>query len=238
MKDNWSDQRFASDWDNNAAVNNPMRNLLLSLLLTLVEDNYAIGDKILDLGFGSGQIEKMIFKKLPDAEITGVDSSETMIKLAKKKIGIGSKLSTIHHDLNNTTELELPNSPYKFVITSFVLHEISATHKKEIFKYAFDALTDKGIYILVDRFRINIKDLRNTYKAQWHWQSQNANITNWSDWKEQFEEYEKRMVAKDDSPDPVDDQLMWLREIGFTAACVQLQFDRGLIVGVKNNVQR
>ncbi|MBX4187387.1 MAG: class I SAM-dependent methyltransferase [Candidatus Doudnabacteria bacterium] len=231
MKDNWSDEKFAADWDNDAAVNNPMRNKLLSLLVTIVADNYNAGDKILDLGFGSGQVEKMIFDRLPDAEVTGVDASETMIKMAKERVP-QSNLIAIKHDLTEIGRLNLAKDQYKFAITSFCLHEIPAPHKKEIFKFIYDSLTAGGIYILVDRFKIDIEFLKGAYRSQWKWQSENAN-TDWSDWKEQFEDYTKRMNSKDDSPDTTEDQLKWLREKGFAAACFQLQFDRGLIVGIK-----
>ncbi len=231
-KDNWDDQKFAKDWDIDAAVNNPMRNLLLSLLTTIVKENYKHGDKILDLGFGSGQVEQLILKGLPDAEFVGVDSSEAMMGLATGKI-TEDKLTAIQYDLNNISGLELPKANYGIAITSFALHEISAKAKQAVFKYIYKTLSKDGIYILVDRFKIPTDTLPAVYKSQWNWQAANRNTTNWSDWKESFEDYAGRLRTKDDSPDTVEDQLNWLREAGFNASCLQLQLDRGLIVGVK-----
>jgi ubiquinone/menaquinone biosynthesis C-methylase UbiE len=198
----------------------------------LVSGAYKNHTKILDLGIGSGRAEELIYKKIPSAEIVGIDSSNTMIRIAEKRL-VNKNLVTLEHDLEKINTLVLPEGDYSIAITLFTLHEISAVQKREIFKFIYKTLLPGGLYVLVDRFKIDTNKIFGPYKSQWNWQSENANTNHWSDWKESFEEYQKRINSKDDSPDSVEDQLNWLRELGFKAACLQMQFDRGLIVGAK-----
>ncbi|OGE87612.1 MAG: hypothetical protein A3J07_02755 [Candidatus Doudnabacteria bacterium RIFCSPLOWO2_02_FULL_49_13] len=230
MKDNWHDPKFAMGWDADAAVNNPSRARLLDLLLTIITDSYSNDGMILDLGFGTGLVEEMIFNKIPAAQIVGVDSSEAMIAKAEDRLK-GRNMITIQHDLNEIKNLKLPQGQYQFAITSFALHEIPSIHKQEIFKFIYKNLVSGGMYVLVDRFKIESDSLASAYESQWRSQTKSAT---WTDWKEPFAEYKKRMSIKEDFPDLVEDQLAWLRESGFKAACLQLEFDRGLIVGLKS----
>lgn len=229
MKDNWSDEAFTTDWDSDAAVRNPTRSLLLDLLTSIVADSYVKGNKILDLGFGSGHVENRLFTKFPNAQIVGIDSSEVMIGKAHEKLKNNRNVTMIKHDLASINSLVLPEGQYQFAITSFVLHEIPSAQKREIFTFLYKTLMPQGIYILVDRLKIDSDGLFFPYKSQWDWQKLHAT----SNSKKSFEEYTKEMSVKQDSPDFVEVQLNWLREAGFKSSCLQLQLDRGLIVAVK-----
>ena len=227
MKDNWHDEKFATDWDQTSALTNPNRVALLELLVAIVADNYIEGKYILDLGCGSGLVEKQIIEKLPQAKFVGVDASEVMLEKAKERI-TKDQLITIQHDLEKITDLPIPAAEYQIAITSFALHEISAASKKKIFQFIHSNLEKNGFYILVDRFKIDTQNLQMGYSSQWK-------NTVHPEWKQNidFEEYTAKMSTKEDSPDTLEDQLTWLRQIGFKAGCLQLQLDRALIFAIK-----
>lgn len=229
MKDNWSDQEFATDWDTDTAISNPSRSLLLDLLVSIVHDAYVEGNKVLDLGFGSGHVENKLFHVLPSVQIVGVDASDVMMAKAREKLENNPNIMMIKHDLNEINDLILPEGKYQIALTSFVLHEVPSAQKREIFEYIYKTLMPKGIYILVDRFKIDADGLNQAYAGQWNWQRRLENSTG----AKPFAKYAEEMSAKEDSPDTMEDQLFWLREIGFKSACLELKLDRGLIVAVK-----
>lgn len=230
MKDNWSDPGFATEWDTEAAHSNPTRSLLLDLLATIVTDAYVEGNKILDLGFGSGHVENRLFQVIPHVEIVGIDASDVMIAKAQEKLKYSSTMTIIKHDLNDISKLILPSGNYQIALTSFVLHEVDSTKKREIFDYIYKTLMSQGMYILVDRFKINSGNLHLPYSSQWNWQKKQSGAAG----TKSFDSYVQEMTSKEDSPDSMEDMLAWLREAGFKAACLQLQLDRGLIVGMKD----
>ena len=229
MKDNWSDYEYATDWDTDAAVTNFSRSMLLDLLTSIITDTYIENNKILDLGFGSGHVEDQLLSKLPEAQIVGVDASDVMIAKAKERLKDNSNVIMINHDLNRINSLILPKGNYQFAITSFVLHEIPSVHKREIFEFIYKTLMPGGLYILVDRFKIDSDALILPYTSQWSWKRKFYKGKG----TKPFEEYKKEISAKEDSPNTMEEQLIWLRETGFKSACLQLLLDRGLIVGVK-----
>lgn len=230
MKDNWHDPQFATDWDETSAVTNPVRIALLELLTAIVSDNYIEGRYILDLACGSGLVEKQIIQKLPNAKFVGVDASGIMLAKARERIS-KDQLITISHNLDKINNLSIPLVEYQVAITSFALHEISAESKKQIFQFIYNNLTNNGFYILVDRFKIDAKNLKIAYSSYW-----NKGVH--PEWKGSltFEEYTTKMLAKDDSPDTLEDQLRWLRDIGFKADCLQLQLDRALVFAIRSGM--
>lgn len=62
MKDDWNNTKFVNKWDSAIAITNPDRSELLELLTAIVADNYKENKYILDLGCGSGLVEKQILK--------------------------------------------------------------------------------------------------------------------------------------------------------------------------------
>ncbi len=227
MKDNWNDEQFATDWDQTSAITNPNRLALLELLTAIVSDNYTEDKYILDLACGSGLVERQITEKVSNAKFVGVDASDVMLAKASRRIG-KDRFMAVKHNLEQIDSLSIPSVEYQIAITSFALHEISSESKKKIFRFIYNNLGRNGFYVLVDRFKIDTQNLKIGYSSQWK-------NTVHPEWKGNlsFEEYASKMSTKEDSPDTLEDQLKWLRNIGFKADCLQLELDRGLILAIK-----
>ena len=63
--------------------------------------------RILDLCCGSGDITKYFANKFPDAEIIGVDFSEKMLEIARKKCKKYKNIKFVEFDVTNLTNLNL-----------------------------------------------------------------------------------------------------------------------------------
>ncbi|MEJ0021132.1 MAG: class I SAM-dependent methyltransferase [Candidatus Doudnabacteria bacterium] len=230
MKDNWHHQEFATDWDTDTHKGNPSRLAQLDLMTSIIVDNYERGNKILDLGFGTGQVEDLILKKIPHAEIVGVDSSDAMIEKAKKRLEpFLSQVTMIKHNLEEINSLVLPENKYQFAITCQVLHELAHEKKKQIFKFVSDALEPGGMYFLLDRFKIDAEPMFKIYKGAWNWQERQAKLKS----NKTFDKYKEQISTKEDYPASLEDEMHWMNEAGFKTGWLHLQLDRGLIAGVK-----
>ncbi|HEV8601441.1 MAG TPA: class I SAM-dependent methyltransferase [Patescibacteria group bacterium] len=230
MKDDWSNPKFVGDWDKKTGRNNPARAVHLGLLKKILVDNYEKDKYILDLGFGTGQFEEILFKEIENPQFICVDSSEVMISNAKSRLGENySKMTVIKHDLNKIEDLQLINTPIKFALTFQVLHEIQRENRLKIFKFIYNHLEGNGTYLFMDKVKTDYQGLSKIYKSLWNWQDETAEQkANWD-----FDKYANSQVSKEDYPGTLADNLRDIASVGFKTACIHLQFDRAVIAGVK-----
>lgn len=72
--------------------------------------------KILDVGFGNGYLEKLIYKEVP-CSIYGIDISEDMVKIASKNNKKGIANGDIHLSVGDCCKLIFENHSFDTVIT-------------------------------------------------------------------------------------------------------------------------
>lgn len=78
--------------------------------------------RILDVGTGPGFMPILIAKKAPEVEITGIDLSEGMVKLARKnsiKEGVSERVKIFKA---NAISMPFENEYFDFVLSTFSLH--------------------------------------------------------------------------------------------------------------------
>lgn len=229
-KDQWNDENFAAEWDKEALLNNPTRAEQLDILVSVVSDIYQQGKVILDLGIGSGLVEELLFAERPDAYIVGIDSSSAMLDIARQRLSrYSEQVTLVEHDLANIQQLTLPSQHYQIVISVQVLHHLPHQAQKDVFRYVFNALEAGGMFLLIDRTAIDEQHFSHVYRAMWNRLERNNEVK--SGWSADY--FLARLQDKDDYPATLEEQLKWLREVGFTATCLHFHLNRALLVGVK-----
>ncbi len=230
MKDNWHDKGFVKDWDTGISRTHPTRAEQLDILSSVIATEYNGGDFIADIGSGSGQVEEIIFNKIPTANIVGVDSSAEMISVAKERLEkYGSKFQVV---LKNVPDLEisdLPKEKYQFAISVQTLHEITNEQKEILFKKIYELLEKGGQFLIMDRIKVDLEKFSNSYSGVWKrleekfiWNSAGS-----------YQEYQKAIRDKQDTPASLVEYLGLLEKSGFASTVLHLHFDRALIVGIK-----
>lgn len=74
---------------------------------------------ILDLACGTGELTKLLLEENPQQQITGVDISESMLEIARKKLDAYSDIS-LHH--TSVTSLPFDNDSFDLVICANAFH--------------------------------------------------------------------------------------------------------------------
>lgn len=101
--------------------------------------------KILDLGIGTGIELEKLFKKVPNAQIIGVDLSEGMLKqLLEKYSSFKEQITTIK---GSYFHVPFGHKKYDFIISSMTMHHFLEDKKVELYKKIKSALNDNGMYI-------------------------------------------------------------------------------------------
>ncbi|WIV12437.1 class I SAM-dependent methyltransferase [Proteiniborus sp. MB09-C3] len=102
--------------------------------------------EILDLGCGTGLELEEIFKKCPNANITGIDMSESMLELLKNKyVEFSKQIKLIKGSYLN---ISFPKNKYDYVISSMTMHHFTYEVKRQLYSNIKDYLKkETGIYI-------------------------------------------------------------------------------------------
>jgi ubiquinone/menaquinone biosynthesis C-methylase UbiE len=234
MMRDWKNAALAAAWDAGADRNNPARQEQLDILISVLADAYQPGKWTLDLGFGSGQVEKLIFERIPQARVVGVDSSREMMALAAERLApYAERYQAVEHDLAQIDSLILPEHPYQFVISVQALHHLEPDEMQAAYRFIHRVLEPGGLFLLLDRMRVETPGLWTVIQSVWARQDRVYGSTVKDHEGATFAEHEQRVRGRGDLPVGLEQHLIWLRGSGFEAACLHLHANRALIAGRK-----
>jgi tRNA (cmo5U34)-methyltransferase len=228
VRDDWLNPAFARNWDAGAEVGNPTRALQLDLVTALVAAEYRPGSTILDLGAGSGQVERLLLAARPDARIVAVDASSPMLALAKDRLAdAGDQVELVAGDFAEPERLTLPARDYGIALLIQTLHHVPHDRKRRALAMLARVLSPGGLLILVDRIAFEDAALSSVQASMWDWLERRSAVkSGWS-----ADEFFHRLAGKEDHPGGVEEHLAMLRETGFSAACLELHLNRAVFVG-------
>jgi tRNA (cmo5U34)-methyltransferase len=225
-KDAWSDKDFADKWDGrNHFRDNPDRGEQLDLLVTLLADGCRADSLILDLGSGSGRVAELIFERTEGVRVAGVDSSPSMMDIAKKRLAPwGERFIPVPGGMSELDRLDLPAGPWPFVISVQAFHEMPDGDKRKVMAEVYELLAPGGTFFLMDRVAFPGEALAESYRSVWDRLNRKTDLKD----KMTYEEYWETYSAKDDHVASLGQQLSWLRAAGFEVACLYLHYNRAL----------
>lgn len=157
-------------------------------------------EKLLDLGCGTGLELDEIFKRLPLVSVTGIDLAQPMLdKLMEKHPD--KKLSLICGDYFS---VPLGEGKYDCAVSFQTMHHFTREKKTGLYAKICKALKDGGRYIEGDY-------MVETQEEEDHWFAENERIRK-----------EQNIPADEffhyDTPCTVDNQILMLKEAGFSQA--------------------
>ena len=234
MGHDWHDADTARRWDLHGGANNPCRPEQLDALVSILASFWRPGQWLLDLGSGSGQVEQRIFERIPGAHVVGIDGSSAMMGLARQRLrGHSGRFEGIEHDLAALTAVGLPDHPYHFVIAVQSLHHLSQPEMRSAYRWIHDRLEPGGLFLLLDRLRVENTDTWRVLRRVWERQDQEYGSRVAEHEGESFSDHARIVGDRGDYPVLLEEHLHWLREVGFAPACLHLHGHRALMVGVK-----
>lgn len=116
---------------------------------------------VLDLGCGTGLELEYYFKINPTASVTGIDLTESMLNVLKKKF-TDKNLNLI---LGSYFDLPFGIEIYDAAVSVESLHHFTKEEKIPLYAKLHKALKDNGYFILTDYFALSEEDER-TYREE------------------------------------------------------------------------
>ena len=106
------------------------------------------GDKVLDVGCGSGTLLIEAKTMYPNADLVGIDPDKKILKLAERKLeqaGVKARLVQ-----GFAQELPFPSESFDLVISTLVFHHLPAQVKRQATREIYRVIKEKGRFLLAD----------------------------------------------------------------------------------------
>jgi ubiquinone/menaquinone biosynthesis C-methylase UbiE len=106
-------------------------------------------DKILDLGCGTGTLTLMIQKQQPNADLTGLDSDEQVLKIARQK-SQQAGFTKVRWEKGMAFSLPYQEGTFETVASCLAIHHLALSDKRKTFKEVFRILKPGGTFNIAD----------------------------------------------------------------------------------------
>lgn len=110
--------------------------------------NIQPGQRVLDLGCGTGTLAVMIKQSAPEAQVTGLDGDEQVLTIARTKAERANLNIQLDHGL--AYELPYPDHSFDVAVSSFVIHHLTSEDKVRAFKEVRRVLRPDGWFHILD----------------------------------------------------------------------------------------
>jgi cyclopropane fatty-acyl-phospholipid synthase-like methyltransferase len=112
---------------------------------------------ILDIGSGTGNVEELIFKKLPHALVTCVEASKEMAQVSQPELAkFGDNAKLICQDILAFK----PEQEYDAILASLVLHNVPYDKKEGLLRKIKAWLNPGGVFVWSDLIRYSDKQVQ------------------------------------------------------------------------------
>ena len=142
--DEFNHDRQSTKYDKDVSnEENPVRTGYENLL-NFMANKVNSHSRVLELGCGTGNLTSKL-KEMK--EISGVDISDEMIKIARTK----TKETNVHYCRDDILSfLDHNEKKYDYIISSYTLHHLTESEKTILFEQSFSVLDEKGVALFGD----------------------------------------------------------------------------------------
>lgn len=158
---------------------------------------------ILDLGAGTGLLSEFVLNKIGPASLYLLDESAEMLAKAQQRLAEYNPLVFVQQ----MTE-PLPSTKFHAVISSLAIHHLTDKDKRDLFKRIYESLRPGGIFINAEQI-LGPTEWQDQMFEDMHLNGARALGSD----ENEIRAAQERM--KIDRCATLEEQISWLREVGF-----------------------
>jgi ubiquinone/menaquinone biosynthesis C-methylase UbiE len=223
--DSYSMEKYDQDIKRSIPGHDELHNKIASFLKEDLKNKSNL--RVLELGVGTGLTADLILKNVDASSFIGLDFSENMLNGAAKRLS-NFPVTLIKGDFANT---ELPKNNDLIVSVIGIHHQETDEDKKFLFKKIYSALSNDGVFIFGDLVTYKEKEKEKAAlndALHFNYLVENAideqSLKEWA--------YHHKYLNK---LAPLEDQIAWLKEIGFSEVKVAFnKFNTALILAKRS----
>lgn len=174
---------------------------------------------ILDLGAGTGILTELLHQLHPQSKITLVDISANMLDKAKNKFNDIDNFTYIE---DNYLTMDFKNN-YDIIISSLSIHHLNDKEKYTLYKKIYQHLNNQGVFINADEVMAPTDTLEKLYVEK-----ETAHLLKQDLSNDEKEEILYRRTL--DTPSTLEDNLDWLKDIGYENVDVIYKYYRYFVL--------
>jgi tRNA (cmo5U34)-methyltransferase len=176
--------------------------------------------RVLDVGAGTGLVSSFVGQQFPNATFVLTDIAEKMLAMAKERFQASNR-----HDFQIRDSRELPfRDEFDVVVSALSIHHLPDKEKQIVYANIHRALKPGGVFLHAEQVLGPTPELEAFYQKTWLdgiWSSGLA--------ADRVEASIKRCL--EDLNAPLDDNLKWLREVGFKDVDCWFKYYRFAVFG-------
>lgn len=204
----------------------PMREQQIATLCALIPAEHDETFTAVELGAGGGLLAQAVLEAFPNCHYHALDGSETMRERLRETLApYGDRVTIGAFELADNAWRETLPSPLRCVLSSLVVHHLTHEGKRQMFSDVARRLEPGGALLLADLVEPANDRARRLFAAQWDAAAQMQSLALSGDFdlyqqfrKAEWNYYEMTEEDPIDHPSPLGDQLVWLRDAGFSVA--------------------
>jgi tRNA (cmo5U34)-methyltransferase len=213
----WQDEACVAAWLKQRPIGLPQAELQAEVILRLLRKERASLGAFLDVGCGDGRMAELALRAFPEARCVGVDGSEAMLSRGRERLApwasqLDLRIANLEEDFWCS---DLPG-PFDAVLSGYAIHHVEDDRKRRIYEQLFDLLRPGGLFLHNEHVSsaspLGESLFEDVYVDHFCRQSSDPAIDP-AAVRRSFRERPDRPANR---LAPLETQLQWLREIGFT----------------------
>lgn len=219
----WSDETFVADWIQRQEAHLAEVRPLFAKVRALIPKGPTESFRYADLGAGAGHLDELILDRFAGAQAVLVDGSAPMLAHSQKRLArFAGRAQCVQADLCDPTWVEQASGPFDAVVSARAVHHVGGADRiREFFEEILGTLAPGGVFINLDYVRLD----RPVFQQLGTWAG--------TDPAAEFQIASPHMEL----PSSVEQELAWLREVGFAAAeCVYREFQTAILVSIRDQI--
>ena len=194
---------------------------------------------VLDLGCGDGILLETVLRRWPGAQGVALDGSPTMLERAAERLSVfhPSSVTFLQADFNTPEWADnLPVKVFDAIVSGFAIHHSEDVRKQALYAEIFQLLRPGGVFVNIEHvasasplgeelferaYAQNLVRIRREQGRETSFEDVLSELT------DRLDKAANRLV-------PVETQLQWLREIGYTDVdCYWKHYELAILAGYK-----
>lgn len=188
--------------------------------------------RFLDVGSGDGAMSELLLSLEPEAEAVLVDFSEPMLEGAERRLqGRAGRWQIVRGDLSEPGwRTDLPAGSYGASVSAFAIHHLPSARKRALFGELYELLERGAMFVNMD-YVCTQGALRGLWDEQMLANAERAERARGGSRSQAELSRDLFDDSEEDRPDSAEEQVRWLREVGFQEVEVHFKWAEAAIFG-------